>query len=268
MTRAYASTLIDAPVEVVWAAVRDFGNMSWIPGILECRIEDGRDSDSVGCVRVFRVDDGSDASERLLELDDSRYRYVYTFVKPAFPVENYVATFELIPVTDGDRTFAQWTATFDEAPADQGKYVDIVSQNVFAAGLVSLTGLVKGHTIPERAVRWQGLAPAKVFVSSVIEAGIDAVWARMRDFAGMDGWHPGLRDMHMLDGARSDKVSGTREFALDAGELHEQLTLHVRCRARVSLPHPEKPDAVAELSCRCETVSDHRDREDARGLDG
>jgi len=225
MTQGYASMLIDAPVEAVWAAVRDFGDMSWLPGVVDCRIEGGRDSDSVGCVRVFAIGDGATASERLLELDDSRYRFVYSFVKPAFPIENYVATFELIPVTDGNRTFAQWSATFDEAPDDRGKYSDIVSQHVFAAGLASLKGLVAGRAAPAHAVRWQGLRPAKVFVSSVIEADIDAAWARMRDFAGMDGWHPGLRDMHMLDGARSDKVSGIREFSLDAGDLHEQLTL-------------------------------------------
>ena len=31
-------------------------------------------------------------------------------------VENYVATFRLIPVTDLDHTFAEWTAEFDAAP--------------------------------------------------------------------------------------------------------------------------------------------------------
>ena len=73
-------------------------------------------------------------------------------------------------------------------------------------------------------MRWLGHRPAKVFASSVIAAGIDAVWRRMRDFASMAEWHPAIRDMHMLAGARSDKVSGVREFALGDGQLHEQLT--------------------------------------------
>lgn len=225
MARACASVIVDAPVEAVWAVVRDFGALPrWVPGLLDCAIEDGRDPDSVGCVRSFKLGDGTPVRERLLELDDCRYRFAYNFETPAFPVENYQAAFELIPVIDGNRTFAQWSATFDEAAADRGAYVRIISNDVFGAGLRSLASLVAGHAALPDAVRWQGLRPAKVFASSVIKAGIDAVWARMRDFAGMDGWHPDLRNMHMLDGARSDKVSGTREFALGAGELHEQLT--------------------------------------------
>lgn len=226
MARAYASAIIDAPVEAVWHAVRDFGALARrVPGLLDCVIEDGRDPDSVGCVRSFKLGDGTPVRERLLELDDCRYRFAYNYETPAFPVENYVAVFELIPVIDGDRTFAQWSATFDEAPADRGRYVGVISSNVFGAGLRSLASLVAGHAAPQGVLRWQGLRPAKVFESSVIEAGIDAVWQRMRDFAGMDGWHPDLHDMHMLDGARSDKVSSTRRFASDAGEIQEQLTL-------------------------------------------
>ena len=226
MAQAYASIVIDAPVEAVWAAVRDFGDLpSWVPGLLDCTIEDGRDPDSVGCIRSFKLGDGTPVRERLLELDDCRYRFAYNFETAAFPVENYVATFELIPVVDGDRTFARWGATFDEAPADRGKYVGIISEQVFDAGLRSLAGMVAGRGVPEGALRWLGHQPAKVFASAVVDAGIDAVWHRMRDFASMAEWHPAVRDMHMLDGARSDKVSGVREFALGDGELHEQLTV-------------------------------------------
>ena len=46
----------------------------------------------------------------------------------------------------------------------------------------------------------------------------------MRDFAGMDGWHPDIADMHMLDSARSDKISGIRDFRFGEGKLQEQLT--------------------------------------------
>ena len=72
---------------------------------------------------------------------------------------------------------------------------------------------------------WQGARPAKVFCSSVLPVPVEAVWAVIRDFAGMTGWHPDLSDMHMLDGARSDQVSGVRDFRLGDGWLQEQLTL-------------------------------------------
>ncbi len=226
MAQAYASVVINAPVEAVWAEVRDFGALSrWAGGVAESAIEDGRAPDSVGCVRALKLGDGTPVRERLLELDDCRYRFAYNFETPAFPVENYYAHFELTPVVDADRTFAQWSATFDEAQADRGKYVEIVSRDVFAGGLQSLATLVAGRAAPAGSVRWQGMRPAKVFASSVIDAGIEAVWRRMRDFAGMDGWHPDIRDMHMLAGARADQVSGIREFALGDGALHEELTM-------------------------------------------
>jgi hypothetical protein len=226
MAKALASAVIDAPVEAVWDIVRDFGALpSWVPGLGPCHIEDGLAPDVVGCVRAFQLGDGAPVREQLTMLDDSRYSFAYTFVTPAFPVEDYHATFRLIPVTSGDRTFAQWSAQFEEAPTDKGKYERIISQNVFAAGLAALGERVRERRAPPGAVRWQGFRPAKVFCSSVLPAPVAAVWERMRDFGSMDQWHPDLADMHMLGGARSDKVSGVRDFRLGDGRLQEQLTL-------------------------------------------
>lgn len=226
MAEAYASIVIDAPVEAIWPLVRDFGDLpSWLPGLGSCIIEDGRDADSVGCVRALTLGRGTEVRERLLMLDDCRYSFAYDFQTPAFPVENYRAEFELIPVTNGNRTFAQWRATFDEPPQESGRYVEIISRDVFAAGLKHLAELVVGRSAPAGASRWQGLRPAKVFCASVLGAEIEQVWQRLRDFASMDSWHPDLHSMRMLDGARSDKVSGTREFSIGEDQLHERLTL-------------------------------------------
>jgi hypothetical protein len=225
MAEAFASTIIEAPVEAVWAIVRDFNGMpAWNPGVADSAIEGGLPPDAVGCIRSFHLRDGAHVRERLLSLDDSRYFFSYNFESPAFPVENYHAVLELIPVTDGDRTYAQWTATFDEAPADKGRYVAIVSNDVFAGGLKALAGKATGRKAPEGAVRWQGMRPAKVFCSSILRATVPAAWAKLRDFAGMDGWHPEIHDMHMLAGARSDQIGGIREFLFGTGTLHEQLT--------------------------------------------
>ena len=226
MAEALASAVIDAPVEAVWAIVRDFSALpSWVPGLGPCHIEGGLAPDVVGCVRAFQLGDGTPVTERLTMLDDSRYTFAYTFVTPAFPVEDYQATFQLIPVTNGDRTFARWNARFDEAPGDKGKYERIISQDVFASGLAALAKLAQGCEAPPSAVRWQGLRPAKVFCASLLPAPVSAVWERMRDFASMSGWHPDITDMHMLDGARPDQVSGVRDFRFGEGHLQEQLTL-------------------------------------------
>ncbi len=63
-------------------------------------------------------------------LDDAKYAFTYNFEKPAFPVKNYIATLRLYPVTQTDQTFAEWEASFDEAPGDEGKYEKIVSREV------------------------------------------------------------------------------------------------------------------------------------------
>ena len=225
MARAQASRIIDAPVEAVWAAVRDFDALpSWVPAITRSSIEGGLDADVVGCVRAIHLGEQL-VRERLLMLDDTRYRFAYNFETPAFPVENYVAEFELIPVTDGDRCFARWSADFDEAPQDAGRYERIVSRDVFAAGLESLSALVAGRQTPGDAPRWQGDRPAKVFCSSVLHAPVEAAWSRMRDFAGMAEWHPEISAMTMLGGVRPDKVSGERDFRFGRGHLNERLTL-------------------------------------------
>ncbi len=226
MAKAYASTIIDGPVEAVWEMARGFNDLPrWHPAIDRSEIEGGLDPDVVGCVRSMYLKDGTHVRERLLSLDDSRYAFAYNFETPAFPVADYVATFELIPVTDGERTFAQWGASFEERPEDAGKYQEIISQAVFRDGIAALSAAVSGRSAPAGAVRWQGFRPAKVFCSAVLTAPLAAAWARMRDFAGMAEWHPDIRDMTMLDGARSDKVSGVRDFLFGDGALNEQLTL-------------------------------------------
>ncbi len=229
MARAYASIILKAPVETVWSMVRDFNALpKWAPAIARSMIEEGLDADVVGCVRSFYTKDGTHIRERLLTLDDANYTFTYNFEKPAFPVKNYLATLRLYPVTHSDETFAEWGATFDEAPGDEGKYVREISKNVFAANWSNLAKIIaaKKPKKPEGAVRWKGFAPNKVWTSRVIKAPVDKVWGIIRDFAGMGAWHDEITKMHMLKGVRSDKVSGIRDFYFGEGHLHEEL-LHL-----------------------------------------
>lgn len=139
MATAYASAIIPAPIDKVWQLVRDFNGLPvWHPGIASSEIEDGRSADSVGCVRSFHLKDGAHVREQLVSLDDTHHRLSYNFVKPAFPVANYLAWIKLSPITSTGETFAEWGANFDEAPGDAGKYEEIVSTHVFAAGWKAL----------------------------------------------------------------------------------------------------------------------------------
>ncbi len=229
MARAYASIILKAPVETVWSLVRDFNGLpSWAPAIAKSKIEGGLDADVVGCIRSFHTHDGAHIRERLLSLDDARYTFTYNFEKPAFPVKNYVATLRLYPVTHTDQTFAEWSATFDEAPEDEGKYEWHISNAVFATNFRSLAKILRDRkpARPEGAVRWKGYQPNKVWTSRVIKAPVEEVWAIMRDFSGMGAWHEEITRMHMLKKARSDKVGGVRDFYFGEGHLNEEL-LHL-----------------------------------------
>jgi uncharacterized protein YndB with AHSA1/START domain len=229
MARAYASAIIKAPIETVWSVVRNFNGLpNWAVGIADSKIEGGLDADVVGCVRSFHTTDGTHVRERLLTLDDARHTFTYNFEKPAFPIKNYIATIRLMPVTHTDTTFAEWEANFDEAPGDEGKYVKLISKNVFAGGWKSLNAKIKREKTskPEGAVRWKAGQPNKVWTSRVMKAPVEKVWATMRDFSGMGGWHDEITKMHMLKNARSDKVSGIRDFYFGDGHLNEEL-LHL-----------------------------------------
>jgi uncharacterized protein YndB with AHSA1/START domain len=226
MARAYASIILKAPVETVWSLVRDFNGLpSWAPAVAKSKIEGGLDADVVGCIRSFHTHDGAHIRERLLSLDDARYTFTYNFEKPAFPVKNYIATLRLYPVTHTDQTFAEWSATFDEAPEDEGKYERHISKAVFAANFRSLAKILRERkpARPEGAVRWKGYQPNKVWTSRVIRAPVADAWAVMRDFAGMGAWHEEITRMHMLKKARPDKVGGVRDFYFGDGHLNEEL---------------------------------------------
>jgi hypothetical protein len=49
------------------------------------------------------------------------------------PIVNYAATLKLTPVTDGNRTFAEWSAEFDCDEADERRLAESIGQGVFQA---------------------------------------------------------------------------------------------------------------------------------------
>ncbi|HMO08590.1 MAG TPA: SRPBCC family protein [Paracoccaceae bacterium] len=139
MARVYISSVIDAPATKVWEKVRDFNALPrWHPAIRDSRIENGEPSDRVGCIRDFHLQNGDRIREKLLGLSDYDYFCTYSILESPMPLTGYVATLRLTPVTDGDRTFAEWTAEFDCAPEAEEGLVSGIGQNVFQAGFNAL----------------------------------------------------------------------------------------------------------------------------------
>jgi len=141
MTEVYRSSVIGASADLVWAAIRDFNGLpAWHPAIAESRIEGAASADQVGCVRAFRLKDGGAIRERLLGLSDYDFSCTYAILESPMAVENYVATLKLTPITDGARSFAEWSATFDCTAEQEAELVALIGDGVFQAGFESLKG--------------------------------------------------------------------------------------------------------------------------------
>ena len=141
MPSGYVSSVIEASAPLVWNLVRDFNGLpQWYPGCVRSEIEDGLESDQIGCVRSFSMDDGVHVRERLIELrDEAPMWFAYRILDSPHRVDNYVARFRCMPVTDGDRSFVDWSVTFDCRDASESDYyVDFFQTEVYMVGFEAI----------------------------------------------------------------------------------------------------------------------------------
>lgn len=135
----FTSSVIDAPIDDVWAKIRDFNALpAWHPSIADSHIENGEPGDKVGCIRNFNLKDGGNIREQLLTLSDIDYQCTYSILISPMPLENYLATLRLVPITDGNRTYAEWTAEFNCRPEDEETLINDIGNNVFQGGFEAL----------------------------------------------------------------------------------------------------------------------------------
>ncbi|MEM9206966.1 MAG: SRPBCC family protein [Pseudomonadota bacterium] len=139
MARVYISSVIDAAADRVWDRVRDFNGLPrWLPAVRDSRIENAEPSDKIGCVRDFHLQNGDRLREKLLGLSDFDMFCTYSILESPMPLTDYVATLRLTPITDGDRTFAEWSAEFECAPEEEEGLVNGIGNDVFQSGFDSL----------------------------------------------------------------------------------------------------------------------------------
>ncbi|MEM7289085.1 MAG: SRPBCC family protein [Pseudomonadota bacterium] len=139
MARVYVSSVISAPADKVWDRVRDFNALPrWHPRIADSRIEDALPSDKVGCIRNFNLQNGDNIRERLLGLSDYDMFCTYEILESPMPLTDYVATLRLTPITDGERSFAEWSAEFSCDPSEEENLVNGIGTDVFQGGFDAL----------------------------------------------------------------------------------------------------------------------------------
>ena len=129
MAEAYASSVIGAPAARVWERIRDFNALTRLAPRDRGEPDRGRrprPTRWAACARSASPTAGSSASG-LLALSDYDFSVTYSILESPMEVENYVATLKLTPVTDGDRTFAEWSAEFDCPPEREDELVALIA---------------------------------------------------------------------------------------------------------------------------------------------
>ena len=122
-----ASTVIDAPLEDVWAWLDDFTSWHvWIPRIDKTVMDEGLTQGPVGSVRIMHREDGTVIREKLVMKDDLHHTMAYAFEGPhPYPVRRYVGTVRLEPVTTTGATFVHWSGDFDTDAADESRAAEL-----------------------------------------------------------------------------------------------------------------------------------------------
>jgi hypothetical protein len=109
--------------------IRDFSNYSvWVDGAGESHMESGKTGDAAGAVRNVMYQ-GKNIRQRLLAISDLDRSQSYEFCgEPPMPVRHYRATLKVTPVTEDNRAFVEWWATFDCAPERVSLFVPCVQR--------------------------------------------------------------------------------------------------------------------------------------------
>ncbi|NJM84073.1 MAG: SRPBCC family protein [Tabrizicola sp.] len=151
MVKVIRSTVLEAPIEAVWAVLRDFnGHDRWHPVVASSQIERGREADRIGSVRRFTLVSGEELREQLLTLSDAETAFSYCLLDTPVPLFNYVAHVRLIPVTDGDMTFWHWESRFDTPKGREEELATMVGKEIYEAGFTAIRAMMSegaGHAV-------------------------------------------------------------------------------------------------------------------------
>ncbi|KAL9657481.1 hypothetical protein ABK040_016747 [Willaertia magna] len=135
--RVYESGVVSGSLDEVWKLIGSFCNVPlWHPAVKESIIEEFQADNKIGSVRKITFYEGEPVRERLLAYDELNHSYTYTVVE-GLPLENYISTIRLLPVTENNHTFVEWKSEFYCAP-DNKEMLEGMAKGVYTSGIASL----------------------------------------------------------------------------------------------------------------------------------
>ncbi len=133
---------INAPPAKVWAAIHDFHDMSWFPGIAKTTGEGGNEPDVAK--RQLTLANGATIDESLYKYDDGQMTYSYRIDKvdvKVLPVTNYSATLIVLPA-EGGKSKVEWRGAFYRGFPNNDPPPELNDEAALAAvGKIYRTGL-------------------------------------------------------------------------------------------------------------------------------
>lgn len=141
---------IDAPVEKVWDAVKNYDSLpSWHPGFVKDELVKG-ENNKVGTVRQLTLKDGPSFTEELLAFSEKTHSFKYKIVDSPLPIDKYSSVLVVKAAGKGKSTVV-WNGDFKrknaadnppEGESDAG--VLKLIHGAYRGGLDNLKKVVEG----------------------------------------------------------------------------------------------------------------------------
>lgn len=143
LLNSYESIVIQAPVEKVWDAVKDFdGLATWHPMFSSGVIKSGTNNEP-GAVRTMTVKDGPSFDEELLTFDAANRKFTYRLIDPVpLPISEYTGSFQVVEVKQGT-TAILWYSSYRNNSGGKMKDEEVIGfiNGALSVGLENLKGM-------------------------------------------------------------------------------------------------------------------------------
>ncbi len=109
--------------DALWAAVRDFGDVSWLPG----KPKFSSEGEGPGMIRTLHISPIPTVREQLDGIDDEGRAISYRIIEGIpMPVKDYRASMQVVDVGEG-RSRLIWSSTWEPDGVTQEKAAKVVA---------------------------------------------------------------------------------------------------------------------------------------------